>query len=50
MTDWLRSRRAENGDEVNALETCFADRHHPRSYGYGKRQQKKQVLKLVDLR
>jgi hypothetical protein len=29
MTDWLRSRRAENGDEVNALKTLFTDRHHP---------------------
>jgi hypothetical protein len=28
MTDGLRSRRPENGDEVNALETRFADRHH----------------------
>jgi len=35
MTDWLRSRRPENGDEMTALETCFADRHHPLTFGRG---------------
>jgi hypothetical protein len=29
MTDWLRSRRPGNGDEVNAWEIRFARRHHP---------------------
>jgi hypothetical protein len=37
MTDWLRSRRAGNGDEVSALEMGFADRHHPLSSGLRKK-------------
>ena len=32
----IRSGRATKGDEANAVETLFADRHHPRSSGLQK--------------